>query len=74
MLVGDAPGGAPTAEAVMARAQGENFPVASRLLPRRVRSHLLAVYGFALERLPRPTANSTLDQGRRGPRRFRRRG
>jgi squalene synthase HpnC len=47
MLVGDAPGGAPTAEAVMARAQGENFPVASRVLPRRVRSHLLAVYGFA---------------------------
>jgi squalene synthase HpnC len=31
----------------MARAQGENFPVASRVLPRRVRSHLLAVYGFA---------------------------
>jgi squalene synthase HpnC len=25
----------------------ENFPVASVLLPRRVRSHLLAVYGFA---------------------------
>jgi squalene synthase HpnC len=47
MLVGDAPVGAPTAEAVMARAQGENFPVASRVLPRRVRSHLLAVYGFA---------------------------
>ena len=47
MLVGDAPVGAPTAAAVMARAQGENFPVASRVLPRRVRSHLLAVYGFA---------------------------
>ncbi len=31
----------------MARAQGENFPVASRVLPRRVRSHLLAIYGFA---------------------------
>jgi squalene synthase HpnC len=31
----------------MARAAGENFPVASRLLPRRVRAHLLAVYGFA---------------------------
>ena len=31
----------------MARAGGENFPVASRVLPRRVRSHLLAVYGFA---------------------------
>jgi squalene synthase HpnC len=31
----------------MAQARQENFPVASRLLPRRVRSHLLAVYGFA---------------------------
>jgi squalene synthase HpnC len=34
-------------EAVMARAQTENFPVASRLLPRAEREHLLAVYGFA---------------------------
>jgi squalene synthase HpnC len=47
MLVGDASTGGPTAEAVMARARSENFPVASRLLPRQVRSHLLAVYGFA---------------------------
>jgi len=31
----------------MARAGGENFPVASRVLPRRARSHLLAIYGFA---------------------------
>jgi squalene synthase HpnC len=31
----------------MARAQSENFPVASRVLPRRLRAHLLAVYGFA---------------------------
>jgi squalene synthase HpnC len=31
----------------MARAGGENFPVASRLLPRRERAHLLAIYGFA---------------------------
>jgi squalene synthase HpnC len=38
---------APSAAAVMARAAGENFPVASRLLPRRVREHLLAIYGFA---------------------------
>ena len=37
----------PTAAAVMARAQGENFPVAGRLLGRRLRNHLLAVYGFA---------------------------
>jgi squalene synthase HpnC len=47
MLVGDAPTGAPTVGAVMARARGENFPVASRALPRRVRAHLLAIYGFA---------------------------
>lgn len=38
---------APSAREVMARAAGENFPVASVLLPRRVRGHLLAVYGFA---------------------------
>jgi squalene synthase HpnC len=31
----------------MDRAGGENFPVASRLLPRRQRHHLLALYGFA---------------------------
>jgi squalene synthase HpnC len=47
MLIADAPIGAPTAEEVMARAASENFPVASRALPRRVRSHLLAIYGFA---------------------------
>jgi squalene synthase HpnC len=35
------------AAAVMARAAGENFPVASRALPRRRRAHLLALYGFA---------------------------
>jgi squalene synthase HpnC len=47
MLLVDAQTGAPTAGAVMARARSENFPVASRVLPRRLRSHLLAVYGFA---------------------------
>ncbi|MGI8921409.1 MAG: squalene synthase HpnC [Solirubrobacteraceae bacterium] len=31
----------------MAQAAAENFPVASRLLPRRARGHLLALYGFA---------------------------
>jgi len=31
----------------MGRASGENFPVASRLLPGRTRDHLLAIYGFA---------------------------
>jgi len=41
------PSDLPTPAAVMARAGGENFPVASRVLPRRVREHLLALYGFA---------------------------
>jgi len=31
----------------MAKAARENFPVASRLLPRDTRGHLLAIYGFA---------------------------
>jgi squalene synthase HpnC len=47
MLIADAPIDAPAVEAVMARAASENFPVASRVLPRHVRAHLLAVYGFA---------------------------
>jgi squalene synthase HpnC len=34
-------------EPIMARAATENFPVASRLLPARLRTHLLAIYGFA---------------------------
>jgi len=38
---------APDPETVMAQARHENFPVASLLLPRSVRSHLLSVYGFA---------------------------
>jgi squalene synthase HpnC len=37
----------PTAATVMARADTENFPVASRVLPRAVRKDLLAIYGFA---------------------------
>ena len=37
----------PDAPSVMARAGGENFPVAVRVLSRRHRRHLLAVYGFA---------------------------
>jgi squalene synthase HpnC len=32
---------------VMSRAADENFPVASWLLPRATRAHLMAVYGFA---------------------------
>jgi squalene synthase HpnC len=34
-------------EPIMARAATENFPVASRLLPTRLRTHLLAISGFA---------------------------
>jgi squalene synthase HpnC len=34
-------------DAVMTRAAGENFPVALRLLPRGLRDHLEAIYGYA---------------------------
>jgi len=34
-------------EAIMARISGENFPVALRCLPREVRAHLHAIYGYA---------------------------
>jgi squalene synthase HpnC len=47
MLLADAAPPAPSAREVMERAESENFPVASRVLPRRARAHLLAVYGFA---------------------------
>jgi len=46
-LLAEPPFAAPTAEAVMARAGTENFPVASRLLGGARRGHLLAVYGYA---------------------------
>ena len=39
--------GVPDATAVLARAAGENFPVAPRWLPRALRRDLLALYGFA---------------------------
>jgi squalene synthase HpnC len=45
--VTEAPAKLPAEQAVMAQAGAENFPVASRLLPRAVRGHLLAIYGFA---------------------------
>ncbi len=32
---------------MLQQARAENFPVATHLLPRRVRGHLLAIYGFA---------------------------
>jgi squalene synthase HpnC len=35
------------ADAVLAQASAENFPVASRALPRAQREHLFALYGFA---------------------------
>jgi squalene synthase HpnC len=38
---------APSEAAVMAQASSENFPVATHLLGRRQRAHLLAIYGFA---------------------------
>jgi squalene synthase HpnC len=41
------PRGVPTAAEVLGQAGAENFPVASRLLPARVRGHLVAIYGFA---------------------------
>jgi squalene synthase HpnC len=47
MLLADPAPPAPSAREMMARAEGENFPVASRVLPGPVRAHLLAVYGFA---------------------------
>jgi squalene synthase HpnC len=47
MLTTDVPAGAPDAATVMARAGSENFPVAMRLLARRERADLLAIYGFA---------------------------
>ena len=34
-------------QAILSKSTRENFPVASRLLPRRTRRHLLAIYGFA---------------------------
>jgi squalene synthase HpnC len=37
----------PRAAAVLDQADAENFPVASRLLSRRDREHLMAVYGYA---------------------------
>ncbi|MGH9296948.1 MAG: squalene synthase HpnC [Acidimicrobiales bacterium] len=37
----------PTEAEILAKAAGENFPVALRLLGRQTREHLLAIYGFA---------------------------
>ena len=37
----------PESAAVLDQAASENFPVATRLLPRRQRAHLMALYGYA---------------------------
>ena len=37
----------PRPESILDQARAENFPVALRVLPREVRRHLLAIYGFA---------------------------
>ena len=42
-----APPGLPGASQILGRVAGENFPVASVVLPRECRHHLLAFYGFA---------------------------
>jgi squalene synthase HpnC len=42
-----APVALPSADDVLRQAESENFAVASRLLPRGTRQHLLALYGFA---------------------------
>jgi squalene synthase HpnC len=42
-----APPGLPGASEILGRAAGENFPVASVVLPKDSRHHLLAFYGFA---------------------------
>jgi squalene synthase HpnC len=39
--------GLPRPESILDQARAENFPVALRVLPREVRRHLLAIYGFA---------------------------
>lgn len=46
-LTSSAPPVPPEAGAVLAKARHENFPVASRALPRAERAHLMAIYGFA---------------------------
>jgi squalene synthase HpnC len=42
-----APPGLPSEPEILGRASSENFRVASRLLPRATRDHLMAFYGFA---------------------------
>ncbi len=47
MTTSSPPRSVPSLAAVMQRAGGENFPVASRLLPGHLRQHLHSIYGFA---------------------------
>jgi squalene synthase HpnC len=57
-----------TARPEAARAAGENFPVALRLLPSSPRRHLMAVYGFARtaddigDEMPPPQRRQLLDE------------
>jgi squalene synthase HpnC len=46
-MLGCPRGGFDTPREVAARARDENFPVASRILPKRAREQLMAIYGFA---------------------------
>lgn len=62
-------GAFPDVRAIMDRVGGENFPVASRLLPRAQREHLLALYGYARlvdeigdARAPEADAEALLDR------------
>ena len=47
MTTSSPPKSVPSLASVMQRAGGENFPVASRLLPGHLRQHLHSIYGFA---------------------------
>jgi squalene synthase HpnC len=46
-IEGDTPPGLPAEAEILGRAAGENFKVASRLLPAAARDHLVAFYGYA---------------------------
>jgi squalene synthase HpnC len=43
----DGPPGLPDVAEILGRARAENFPVASAVLPKESRNHLMAFYGFA---------------------------
>lgn len=47
LSMSEIPAGVPDTAAVMEMSGSENFPVASRLLGRAVRAHLMAIYGYS---------------------------